>query len=177
MIHIGCPVWAHKEWVGNFFPKKTKQSDFLREYARRLTVVEGNTTFYAVPAPSTLQRWKEHTPDNFHFCVKLPRTISHAGALVPHIDAAHRFIDTMRSLGTRLGPPFLQVPPRYSPESFDDLREFLEAWPRDIKLAVEVRHVGWFDAPHHDACNELLRAFDSARVWIRYTSDPFDVGR
>ena len=42
---IGSAVWAHQGWVGNFFPKGTKQADYLREYAKRLTTVEGNTTF------------------------------------------------------------------------------------------------------------------------------------
>ena len=54
-IYLGCPIWSFKGWVGNFYPKGTKPADFLREYARRLTTVEGNTTFYAVPAPKTIE--------------------------------------------------------------------------------------------------------------------------
>jgi uncharacterized protein YecE (DUF72 family) len=166
MLYIGCPVWAHKSWVGNFFPKGTKSSDFLREYARRLTTVEGNTTFYAAPSPATVQRWKEHTPAGFRFCLKLPRTISHSGPLVSHIDEAREFVELMRDLGSRFGPSFLQLPPRYAPASIADLRAFLDAWPKDLKLAVEVRHLDWFKSPGFEACNELLREYDCARVWM-----------
>ena len=36
-LYIGCPIWSFKGWVGNFYPKGTKPSEFLHEYARRLT--------------------------------------------------------------------------------------------------------------------------------------------
>jgi len=172
-LYLGCPIWAHKGWVGNFFPKGTKPADFLREYARRLTTVEGNTTFYAVPPPEMLRRWKDDMPGGFRFCPKLPRAISHAGRLVPQLDETRRFVERMRPLGSRLGPMFLQLPPRYTPAMMDDLRAFLAAWargdrqPSDLpRLAVEVRHIDWFEPPHHEALNALLRDHDAARVLI-----------
>ncbi len=162
----GTPIWAHKGWVGNFFPKGTKQAEFLREYARRLTAVEGNTTFYAAPSPATVARWRDETPGGFRFCPKLPRSISHAGQLMPHLKEALHFVDLMRGLGARLGPLFLQLPPRYAPRLIHDLRAFLSAWPRDAKLAVEVRHLDWFAEPQHGALNAMLREHDAARVLI-----------
>jgi uncharacterized protein YecE (DUF72 family) len=164
--YTGAPIWAHTAWVGNFFPKGTKPSDFLREYARRLTAVEGNTTFYATPSPATIDRWREDTPGSFRFSLKLPRSVSHAGLLMPHLKEALAFVDLARELGTRLGPLFLQLPPRYSPKFTNDLRSFLAAWPRDLKLAVEVRHLDWFGDPHHGMLNALLRERDVARVLI-----------
>ncbi|NTU64107.1 MAG: DUF72 domain-containing protein [Chloroflexi bacterium] len=162
----GSAVWAHQGWVGNFFPKGTKQADYLREYAKRLTTVEGNTTFWATPLVETVLRWAQETPAYFRFCPKLPRGISHAGQLMPHLSEAQRFVDLMRNLGTRLGPMFLQLPPRYSPKLSNDLQKFLSAWPREVKLALEVRHLDWFSEPHHSALNDLLRAHDVARVLI-----------
>jgi uncharacterized protein YecE (DUF72 family) len=61
---------------------------------------------------------------------------------------------------------FLQLPPRYSPNLLDDLREFLEAWPAEARLGVEVRHLDWFEAPHHETLNDLLSARRMARVVI-----------
>jgi uncharacterized protein YecE (DUF72 family) len=61
---------------------------------------------------------------------------------------------------------FLQLPPRYSPRQLDDLNAFLEAWPQEYRLAVEVRHQNWFDAPHHASLNQLLREHNMARVVI-----------
>ncbi len=165
-FYTGAPIWAYQGWLGNFFPKGTKQADFLREYAKRLTTVEGNTTFYATPSKETVLRWAEDTPAYFRFCPKLPRTVSHAGQLMAHLSEARRFVDLMRSLGTRLGPLFLQLPPRYSPKLLNDLQKFLAAWPRELKLAVEVRHLDWFTEPHHSTLNHLLREHDVARVLI-----------
>ena len=46
-FYIGCAVWGYKDWLGDLFPLGSKQGDFLSLYSRRLTTVEGNTTFYA----------------------------------------------------------------------------------------------------------------------------------
>jgi len=91
-FYLGCPIWSFKGWVGNFYPEGTKASEFLREYARRLTTVEGNTTFYAVPAQKTLENWVEEMPEMFRFCPKVPKAISHEGKLVDNIERAHEFI-------------------------------------------------------------------------------------
>ena len=165
-IYFGCPVWSFKGWVGNFYPKGTKSTDFLREYAGRLTTIEGNTTFYAVPAIKTIASWIEQTPEAFRFCPKIPKAISHNGKLLDYADRALQFVDVMRPLASRLGPMFLQLPPSYSPRMMDDLTKFLEVWPREIRLGVEVRHLDWFDAPHRDSLNQLLVNFNMARVVI-----------
>ena len=165
-IYLGCPVWSFKGWVGNFYPKGTKSTDFLREYARRLNTIEGNTTFYAVPAPKTIESWIEHTPESFRFCPKIPKAISHNGKLMDYIDRAHLFVDVMRPLASRLGPMFLQLPPSYSPKLMADLAKFLDAFPADIRLGVEVRHLDWFDSPHDESLDQLLTEHNMARVTI-----------
>jgi len=165
-LFIGCPIWSFKGWVGNFYPEGTKPADYLREYARRLTTIEGNTTFYAVPAPKTIDGWVENTPETFRFCPKIPKAISHAGRLAEHIDAARAFVEVMFRLGSRLGPLFLQLPPKYSPRLFSDLKSFLEAWPPAVRLAVEVRHLDWFETPFNESLNALLADHNMARVVI-----------
>jgi len=165
-MYLGCPIWSFKGWVGNFYPKGTKPADFLREYARRLTTIEGNTTFYAVPAQKTIEQWVAEMPETFRFCPKIPKAISHEGKLADMVDRAHGFVEVMRQFGTRLGPMFLQLPPRYSPKLFADLQAFLAVWHRDVRLAVEVRHLDWFDPPHDEALDRLLADHNMARVTI-----------
>jgi len=165
-IYLGCPIWSFKGWVGNFYPKGTKPADFLHEYARRLTTIEGNTTFYAVPSPKTLEQWRDEMPETFRFCPKVPRAISHEGKLTENLAAARQFIETMSQLGDRLGPMFLQLPPHYSPRLFDDLKGFLETWPAHVHLGVEVRHLDWFEDPHNQTLNDLLSSLSMARVVI-----------
>jgi len=165
-VYIGCPIWSFKGWVGNFYPKGTKPSDFLREYARRLTTIEGNTTFYAVPAAKTVESWVEQTPETFRFCPKIPKAISHEGKLADSIARAHEFVNVMRPLGPRLGSMFLQLPPRYSPRLMEDLAQFLADFPNDVRLGVEVRHLDWFDPPHRDSLNQMLISRNMGRVVI-----------
>ena len=76
-LYLGCPIWGLKGWVGNFFPAGAKQRDFLALYSRRLNTVEGNTTFYAIPDQTTVERWRDETPPGFKFCLKFPKIISH----------------------------------------------------------------------------------------------------
>jgi len=45
-FYIGCAVWGYKDWLGELFPPGSKSADFLALYSRRLTTVEGNTSFY-----------------------------------------------------------------------------------------------------------------------------------
>lgn len=165
-FYLGCPIWSFKGWVGNFYPQGTKPADFLHEYSRRLTTVEGNTTFYAIPPKNTIENWAAEMPDGFHFCPKIPRSISHEGTLTQHIEDALSFVEIMEQLGSRLGPMFLQLPPRYAPRQFKDLKSFLDTWPTSRQLAVEVRHLDWFDTPHYETLNELLTQHNMARVVI-----------
>lgn len=165
-LYLGCPVWSFKGWVGNFYPKGTKSNQFLFEYAKRLNTIEGNTTFYAIPAIKTIANWIEQTPETFKFCAKIPKAISHNGKLVDYIDRAIEFTNVLKPLASRLGPMFLQLPPSYSPKLIDDLSKFLESFPKDVRLGVEVRHLDWFDEPNRSSLNELLTENKMARVVI-----------
>jgi uncharacterized protein YecE (DUF72 family) len=165
-LYLGCPVWSFKGWVGNFYPKGAQAKDFLREYAKRLTSIEGNTTFYAVPAAKTVEAWIDQTPESFRFCLKIPKAISHAGDLADGVDRARAFVDTIRPLGSRLGPMFLQLPPGFSPRRMPDLATFLSAFPKEVRLGVEVRHLDWFEEPGRSQLNSLLADHNMARVVI-----------
>jgi uncharacterized protein YecE (DUF72 family) len=164
---IGCAVWAYKGWVGEFYPPGSRATEFLRLYSRRLTTVEGNTTFYAVPNQETISRWVAETPSSFEFCLKLPRDITHKGLLQPNIPAALKFLHQMQPLEKRLGPMFAQLPPSYSPKLINDLTTFLEAWPRDTApLALEVRHSDWFQEPYTSQLTALLKNLGVGRVLL-----------
>ena len=165
-FYTGCPIWSFKGWVGNFYPNGTKPAEYLQEYAKRVTTIEGNTTFYAVPSKKTIEQWVAETPETFRFCPKIPKAISHEGKLSENVDAARAFVEVMKSLGTRLGPMFLQLPPRFSPRFVSELKTFLTAWAPDVRLAVEVRHLDWFDAPNDEMLDGLLAEHKMARVTI-----------
>ncbi len=166
-LQLGLAVWSFPGWIGDFYPKGSNSKTFLDHYGQRFTTVEGNTTFYSVPSSETIARWVDHTPDEFEFCLKLHRDITHAGLLVPQIELAQRFHQTIAGLGDRLGVSFLQLPPRYGPASLHDLEIFLTAWPRDrAPIAVEVRHPAWFQTARADTLNAMLDRLNVGRVLL-----------
>jgi uncharacterized protein YecE (DUF72 family) len=166
MFYIGCPMWGYKEWVGNFFPAPTPSSDFLRLYSRNLNAVEGNTVFYALPSSETIARWCQETPPYFHICPKVSRSISHEAQLENSRDETSLFVERMRELGTRLGPIFLQLPPSFGPAQLPQLEAFLNSWPTDVHLAVEVRHSDFYTEHQALKLNALLSQHKAARVMM-----------
>ena len=166
MFFTGCPMWGYKEWVGSFFPAHTPASDFLRLYSRRLTAVEGNTVFYALPSTETIARWREETPPTFRICPKVSRSISHEARLEHTRDEALFFVERMRGLGSRLGPIFLQLPPAFGPAQLPQLETFLNFWPNDVRLAVEVRHPDFYGEQYAPALNTILTRCHAARVMM-----------
>jgi uncharacterized protein YecE (DUF72 family) len=162
---IGCAVWGHKSWVGELYPKGTKATEFLHLYSQRFTIVEGNTTFYAVPNQDTIAQWKSQMSPGFEFCPKLPRQITHNGLLQPSISEALKFVEQMQGFGEHLGPIFAQLPPNYNPSLLEDLSIFLEVLSTTkTSLALEVRHADWFKEPYASNLNALLQEIGVGRV-------------
>ncbi|MEL6495522.1 MAG: DUF72 domain-containing protein [Cyanobacteria bacterium J06623_7] len=166
-FYLGCAVWSYKEWVGNLYPLKSQPQDFLSLYSRRFTTVEGNTTFYAVPTVATIDKWVAQTPPEFKFCPKLHRQITHQGLLMPQIGAGISFLERMSGLQERLGRIFIQLPPSYSPAYLADLTDFLYACSQlNLPLALEVRHLDWFESETATTLNSLLAELNIARVLL-----------
>ena len=166
-IYLGCAVWSYKGWLGNFYPAKTKPSQFLRLYSQSFATVEGNTTFYAIPQPKTVAKWVEQTPAEFKFCPKFPKEVTHRGLLEQNIATAKDFLQIMQGLKTRAGIIFAQLPPSYSPHYFEDLEKFLVACSTmNLSLAVEVRHPEWFQEVHAQRLNQMLSELNITRVLL-----------
>ena len=141
--YLGCGIWSKREWVGKLFSSQAKPEDYLREYASVFNAVEGNSTFYGLPTRETLQRWSSKTHEDFRFCFKFPRRISHQKRLVDADFETLQSIDLLSWLDVRLGPFFLQLPPSFGPSHLPSLDRFLENLPADHQYAVEVRHAGF----------------------------------
>ncbi|HVO42109.1 MAG TPA: DUF72 domain-containing protein [Aggregatilineales bacterium] len=164
MFYVGCALWAYDGWASTFYPSGLSKEDRLRAYANRLTAVEGNTTFYATPSLPTVRRWVAQTPERFKLCPKFPKLISHTLQLTNVHAQTTTFIGVMRTLGPRLGPLMLQLPPSFGPARLSALRDFLATLPKDIAIVVEVRHPDWFTASNGAKLDEVLAAAGAARV-------------
>ena len=113
--YLGCPGWGLRAWVGRLFPAGTKSTDYLARYADVFNTVEGNTTFYALPAADQVERWRAQVPASFRFCFKFPRAISHDRMLAVDCErGVAEFLARVTPLGERLGTLFVQLPPRFA---------------------------------------------------------------
>lgn len=160
-LRIGAPIWGVTGWVGEVYPPKTPQKDFLRHYAHRFPTVELNPTFYSIPPTARLEAWRETVPEGFRFCPKVPRDASHARpgrARDEALDAFGRALDT---LGVTTGIPFLQLPPEVGPGMRTQIREMVDRLPEHQRPAIEFRHYGWFRENRLD---------DEAFAWMQDTN-------
>ena len=140
--YLGCPSWSENAWREGLYPQNARPADFLSLYAQVFNAVEGNTTFYARPAPATVERWAQSMPGHFRFTAKFPRDISHGGDLREQGHAAEDFLQLLRPLGARVAPLWLQLPASFGPQRLAELVSFVDALERP--LAVEVRHPEFF---------------------------------
>lgn len=164
--YLGCPVWASPEWGGVIYPPSAKRGTWLSWYSKAFNSVEGNSAFYSLPSRELIARWCDETAEGFQFCFKVPREISHDARLENCEQATMALLDRLQLLQERhrLGPTFLQLPPTFSFAEFDALVDFIDRWPEEFPLAVEVRHADYFDAGRREAIlDELLRGRDIDR--------------
>jgi uncharacterized protein YecE (DUF72 family) len=141
---IGCPSWSESAWRQSLYPQDARTSDLLELYAQVFNAVEGNTTFYARPKDTTVERWADVLPEHFRFTAKFPGDISHGGDLREHLTAAQDFLKLMTPLGSRVQPLWLQLPATFGPHRLGELATFIDAL-EGRALAVEVRNMGFFD--------------------------------
>lgn len=174
VFRMGLAIWSHKGWVGSFLPSGSKSSEYLTHYAQRMQIVEGNTTFYAIPPIETVRKWRDDTPETFQFCFKIPQVISHHGELKDNITATHDFLARMAPLGARVGPYFLQLPPHFSRRHMNQLDTWLSAWPSEYRISVEVRHADWYTQQGERELIDLLNRHQAGHCLMDVR--PLDLG-
>ena len=136
-------------------PEFPTEGTHLQRYAARFNAVEINSSFYRPHRPTTYERWSAGVPEDFRFSVKIPREISHKRRLEDVSPAMDEFFSQATSLGGKLGPILIQLPPsvafdgRIVTEFFAALRERFAG-----KVVFEPRHPTWFGASVEDLLND-----------------------
>ena len=163
--YLGCPSWSENAWRDYFYPQDARPAEFLSLYSQVFNAVEGNTTFYASPAASTVQRWADTMPEHFRFTAKFPGDISHSGDLREQLTAAETFLQLLSPLGERVSPLWLQLPKSFTPQRLPERAGFIDALERP--LAVEVRHREFFAKGDSERIlNRLLRDRGIERICL-----------
>lgn len=158
-IAVGCAKWNKQDLKG-FYPRGTK--DELAYYSRQFNSIELNATFYRIFPESTVTNWYDKTPSDFKFFPKIPQQISQFKRLINCEDVVNAYLDSIVHLKEKLGMIFLQMHPNFAPKSFDSLKQFVEAWPKEFPLAIELRHPDWFHEP--TIAKELYDLFETHHV-------------
>ncbi len=158
LLRIGTAGWAIPRAVADAFPE---EGSALERYAARFVAAEINSSFHRPHRPSTYTRWAESVPDSFRFAAKLPRTITHDLRLVAAEAELDRFLGEVRTLGPKLGPLLVQLPPKLAFEA-EVANAFLQHLRKrhEGPVVLEPRHPSWF-GPGPEA---LLREHRVARV-------------
>ena len=170
-LHVGCAMWTHQAWRGRFLPPSPAQ-ERLRSYAGWCNAVEGNTTFYATPARSTVTAWAEQTDADFRFVLKLPREITHDRRLVDVDAPLSAFMAAIEPLGPRAHALWIQLPASFAPADLAALTGFLRGLSRSYRYAVEVRHPAFFSDVHAARRLEEILA-GTATEWIPFDTTAF----
>ncbi|WP_144283949.1 DUF72 domain-containing protein [Chryseobacterium echinoideorum] len=140
-ISIGCAKWNKTDLKG-FYPRGTK--DELTYYAKQFNSIELNATFYGMPTPEQIKTWKEKTPQNFKFFPKITNTVSHFRRLLNIDDVVTEFATTVLNFDEKLGMVFLQLHDNFKPKDYERLEQFVNKWPKEVPLAIELRNTEWF---------------------------------
>ena len=172
---LGTMGFGYDDWAGAFYPEGMKPADYLSFYSRYFDAVELDTTFHATPTPERVRRWAEVTPDEFRFCVKTPKEVTHApgpGSIATRAEPMLRFVEAVRGFEQKLGVVLIQFPPSFDATAAADLRVFLRALPPGVRYAVEFRNPTW-DTP---ATADLLR--ENGCGWVAgdyLTREPWEI--
>ena len=157
-LRIGTSGWAYEHWRGRFYPRALPPREWLAFAARRLPTIEVNATWRRVPAPHVFDAWRDRAPPGFQLTLKAPREITHDRRLVDADDAARAFVAQALRLQDALGVILFQFPSSFR-EDLPLLGRFLEALPRGLRYAVELRHRSWFARETYELLAEHAVAF------------------
>ncbi len=150
--YIGTSGWLYDHWKGIFYPHDLKKNSWFNHYIKHFKTVEINATFYRRFKDETFIRWKNISPGDFRFVLKIPRIITHIKKLSNVEKEISEFCRQAMLLEDKLGCLLLQLPPfiSYQPGL---LQNTLSLFEKETLIAVEFRDKSWLNLE----TKELLR--------------------
>ncbi|MFN0110223.1 MAG: DUF72 domain-containing protein [Blastocatellia bacterium] len=165
-VHIGTQGWNYQDWIGAFYPRGSRASEFLDLYARVFDTVEIDSSFYAIPSEASIKSWQRRAPAGFTYSLKLPQQITHEQHLHNCESVLEQFCERIRPLGEKLAMVLVQLPPDFAPREWEALERFIKLLPADIRFAVEFRDAGWMVEPMLDRTLNLLAKHEVALALV-----------
>jgi uncharacterized protein YecE (DUF72 family) len=137
-VLVGTASWTDKTLIacGRFYPKEAKSAEArLRYYASQFPLVEVDSSYYAMPAPSTSQLWAERTPQGFTMNVKAFRLFT-----------GHQTSPTVLHKDIRDALGAHDARQRYYQDIPGEIRD--ELWRRFVEALAPLRHAGKLGLVH-----------------------------
>lgn len=141
-IRVGTSGWHYKHWLGPFYPDHLPAAEMFPFYAKHFDTVEVNNSFYQLPAPTTLEKWRDDAPAGFCFAVKASRYITHMKKLTAPETGLQKFLPRVEILEDKLRPILFQLPPNWH-RNAERLSDFLKALPPGHQYSFELRDQSW----------------------------------
>lgn len=192
-IVVGTSSWADPGFVEYWYPKGLPAKERLSFYAERFDAVELNSSFYAIPATSTVEGWAKQTRDDFRFDVKLHRLLSRHASQPKELpkdlrdevetnergrvllddalqdEMVRRTAEAMKPLADvgKLGGYLLQLTPAFDPRhnELDELAPVIDGLS-SVPVAVEFRRRSWASSKRFEGVLDWLSAHDAVFVCV-----------
>ena len=160
MIYLGTSGFSYNDWVGNFYPAGMPKREWLTYYAREFNACEVNSSFYALPKPSTLKAMADKTDENFLFCFKANREMTHQREdNAPVFEAFCQVLEPVVVDG-KLGCILAQFPYSFgfNRRNWDYLKRLRERLG-ELPVVVEFRNARWMKSEVFDWLRHLNLGF------------------
>lgn len=166
-FYIGTSGWAYKDWGKKFFPKGLPVSEHLSYLAKHFNTVEINASFYRLQPSKNYQRWRQATPKDFIFSVKVSRYITHIKRMKVVSRPWLQFFKETLQLKQKQGPFLFQFPAFFTgkPDQVNRIDQFLKKYRKDKKnrMAFEFRHANCFS-------KEMLKVLEKYKVAVVFAN-------
>jgi uncharacterized protein YecE (DUF72 family) len=135
-IYVGTSGWYY-EW------NKNKTLDWYIENSG-LNAVELNASFYRFPFPNQVKSWaKKGTP--LRWVIKVNRLITHQFKLSERsISTWQKFTALFSNMNKLIDYFLFQLPPNFTPNTRNQIADFIEKTKSKKKYALEIRNDAWF---------------------------------
>lgn len=146
-IHIGTSGWSYAAWKGQFYPQKLASGKWLDYYTTFFSSTEINGSFYRLPSVETVVKWTENVPDDFIFCPKMSRFLTHMKKLREPEEPLERFFSVFEPMKRKMGPILVQLPAmlRFNYSVAEHFYHLLKFTYHPCEFVMEVRHNTWLE--------------------------------
>jgi len=144
VIYLGTSGFSYDDWVGTFYPVGLPKWEWLTYYAREFNACEVNSTFYALPKPSSLKAMTEKTGEDFLFSIKANQQMTHQREDNASVfEAFCQVLEPVITAG-KLGCILAQFPYsfRFNRRNWDYLG-LLKERLGELPVVIELRNASW----------------------------------